>query len=1096
MSRSRRLGAAALTALASAATVAAAVIFLIFRSPSDTDAAARRLERILSRKVDKLEEICIKTLEGDETTLLSMRRFPSSMVVYRYSADTLQAWRGQFSVRNDDISPRQVLQRLTSRRISPRSPLLDISDSLTYVNLGPKWYLARRFDSPGGDCVIGGIVIVNSFDRRSRNNVSRGLRLQEKFTLAPLSTSEGSPVVIDGRPLFKVMCESLRPVGTSDSSRLMTEGIILVNLFLTALVLLLYFFRRRIRKMAMGSPAPWCAAAFLFSVAIPVYAGFALSAIIRNSDVTLEIYKITGLEILSAAVYFSFILLLVCVPLILQVVRPFISRRRHGKADFLRNPWKAVFALACALILTVISSSIGFRKEQMRLEVTANRLSVGRDLPLEVQLKRVENQIAEDPVVSALSALDNSDEAVLNRVLEAYFFRLPQEYSISAKIIRDSNSGKAESDIYNERIRNAEPMGEGSRFFVRELPSGEVSYTGLFLFYEASAGVSRVLLCIDPQPGRKVKGYRRLFGVTPLGRAAVPAGYSFARYAGGRLSSFEGTFAYPTTVDPERVSQIYSGAVRDFISEGYAHFVTLVSDDEAIVISRPVFGFSARLVSLLFLALIAYFFISVFSIVGRRTDSSRVNNFYRGRITTILMFFLILTLVVMAAVSVLFVYRRNEANLRTMMSERISAVQALVTTQSREQNRTPVLERVASDTGSDLTVFSPDGKVLASTVPDLYERMILGSRIDPDAHHAILSRGQRYFIHRERTGPFVYYNMYAPLIGPDGRISAILCSPYTDGTYDFEKDAVMHLMTVFVVFLILLILARIAATKVVDRMFRPLLEMGRKMSGAELGSLERIEYDRDDEISALVDSYNRMVGELSESTLTLAQAERDKAWSGMARQVAHEIKNPLTPMKLQIQRIVRLKQKGDPQWQERFDEVSKVLLDHIDILTETANEFSTFAKLYSEEATEIDIDKVLQEEIAMFDSKEGIRFDYVGLSGATVSGPKPQLTRVFVNLINNAVQAVEGIPDARVFVSLRHSVEGDGFYDIVFEDNGPGVSEENVEKLFTPNFTTKSSGSGLGLAISRSVLERCGAKIRYSRSFGLGGACFTISYPR
>ena len=101
---------------------------------------------------------------------------------------------------------------------------------------------------------------------------------------------------------------------------------------------------------------------------------------------------------------------------------------------------------------------------------------------------------------------------------------------------------------------------------------------------------------------------------------------------------------------------------------------------------------------------------------------------------------------------------------------------------------------------------------------------------------------------------------------------------------------------------------------------------------------------------------------------------------------------------------------------------------------------------------------------------------------------------MFVNLINNAVQALEGRLDGRIVVSLRKASR-DGWLDIVFEDNGPGVSEENRDKLFTPNFTTKNGGSGLGLAISKSVLERCGATIAYSRSFTLGGACFTISYP-
>ena len=334
-----------------------------------------------------------------------------------------------------------------------------------------------------------------------------------------------------------------------------------------------------------------------------------------------------------------------------------------------------------------------------------------------------------------------------------------------------------------------------------------------------------------------------------------------------------------------------------------------------------------------------------------------------------------------------------------------------------------------------------------------------------------------------------------PLMSADGRLVAIMSSPYVEESYDFERDAVMHSMSILAVFLLLFILSRLMESAVLDRVFRPLNVMRQTMKRAGHGELEHIRYERSDEISTLVDAYNRMVDELSESSRQLALAERDKAWSSMARQVAHEIKNPLTPMRLQIQRLVRLKDKGDPSWQEKFDDVSKVLLDHIDILTETSNEFSTFAKLYTEESVSIDIDALLQEEISMFDNRDDVEFRYMGLQGAMISGPKPQLTRVLVNLLNNAVQAVEGQDDARVYVSLRKSSGADGWYDIVIEDNGPGVSEENVSKLFTPHFTTKNGGTGLGLAISRSVLEKCGATIGYSRSFALGGACFTVRYP-
>ena len=131
---------------------------------------------------------------------------------------------------------------------------------------------------------------------------------------------------------------------------------------------------------------------------------------------------------------------------------------------------------------------------------------------------------------------------------------------------------------------------------------------------------------------------------------------------------------------------------------------------------------------------------------------------------------------------------------------------------------------------------------------------------------------------------------------------------------------------------------------------------------------------------------------------------------------------------------------------------------------------------------------------------------YIGLEKAMVLAPKPQLIRVFVNLITNAVQAVEiqqkeavetgqEAVQGKIFISLRNGVR-DGYYDIVFEDNGPGVNEENQGKLFTPNFTTKSSGTGLGLAICRNIVEKCNGEITYRKSFSLGGASFTVSLPK
>ena len=383
-----------------------------------------------------------------------------------------------------------------------------------------------------------------------------------------------------------------------------------------------------------------------------------------------------------------------------------------------------------------------------------------------------------------------------------------------------------------------------------------------------------------------------------------------------------------------------------------------------------------------------------------------------------------------------------------------------------------------------------------STTPEVYDRMILGQRLDNNAYYNIIYAHKRFYMQKERVSRRGFYALYAPVFNSRGNMVAIVSSPFTDLSQDFESEVVLHVATVITIFLLLLLISRFITFLMVSRLFRPLTALSRKMTVSDVDHLEPLVYDGDDEITPLVEAYNRMVQVLGESSRRLAQVERDKAWTDMARRVAHDLKNPLTPIKLQLQLLMRMKASGNPAWQDRFDEVASTVLYHVDLLADSADQFSTFAKMYDQKAERIDLDALVRQEVDLFDSREDLSIEYFGLEGAIVNAPRPQLTRVVVNLITNAIQAVEDVADGkRLLVAVRNAAE-DGFYDIVVEDNGPGVSEQNQDKIFTPDFTTKTSGSGLGLAICKRIVEHCGGTISYSRSFALGGARFTVKLPK
>jgi len=1093
-------------------------------------------------------------------------KLPDDMVIYRYAADTLQSWRNQFTVMNDNISQSVLVQRLVNPMIDLRSPLSELTDDTSFCNFGPKWYLVKAW-TEGNVRTIIGLEIINPSSGRIYNSVNRRLRIGNRFTIKPLNYSGGSAVSYGDAPRFKVLCENFS-AGSSTSAplvwlsfafflaaamiyvatkRKLASAALSAGCVLTATVVMFLWGHSVRTVLSIFSPTLYAGSRFLYSLGavllvnmalllgvlsfylaradvmrkirstmsmtlasslalalialIAVYTHLSLRSIIFDSGIGLELYKFNSLSVYTAAVYLSYLGMLMTVPMVLQMIQPVISKLCGRHVDMFSQSGRFVWAVTVSAYLVTVCALGGFDKEEDRVAVWANRLAVDRDISLEMQLLRAGQQISSDVIISTLAMMANPESAIRNRVMDSYLASISQEYKISVKVIRDATMSREDAEMLDMRMRDSEPVADGSPFLCVSTPEGRVTYSGLFLFYNERSGIVRLLLNVEQKTGIGEKGYARLLNLQQPGRVSLPSEYSYARYRGRELMSFGGSYPYQTRMDDALRDAVYRGRPCHIYSGTHVHFVDFVGDDEVVLVSRPRFGVTDFVVASALLTFIAYLLILPFTI-GRRRRLLFTSRYFKTRISWVLLVSLLLTLVSMASVSVLFVYRRNDASLKSLMTDKIISIQALVQNGIREyrdplgkQELSNVLEMVAENTKTDVSFYSTDGRILMSTTPEVFDRMMLGCRLDENAYNAIVRQHRRFFIQREHIDRTSYYCMYAPLMRSDGSTMGILCSPYTDRRYDFERDAVMHSMVILTLFLILLFIAKFMTSAVIDRLFKPLSEMGRKMSSGGLGSLEYIRYDRDDEISSLVEAYNRMVSELADSTVKLAQAERDKAWSGMARQVAHEIKNPLTPMKLQIQRLIRLKARGDESWRDKFDDVSKLLLDHIDILTQTANEFSTFAKLYSEDHTRIDLDRVLQEEISMFDNKGGVTFEYFGLKDSFVMAPKPQLTRVFVNLINNAVQALEDREDAVVRVSLRNSTR-DGYYDIVFEDNGPGVAVENIDKLFSPNFTTKNSGSGLGLAISRSILEKCDAAIAYSRSFQLGGACFTVTYPK
>ena len=239
--------------------------------------------------------------------------------------------------------------------------------------------------------------------------------------------------------------------------------------------------------------------------------------------------------------------------------------------------------------------------------------------------------------------------------------------------------------------------------------------------------------------------------------------------------------------------------------------------------------------------------------------------------------------------------------------------------------------------------------------------------------------------------------------------------------------------------------------------------------------MKLIEWNKNDEIGGLIREYNKMVAKLVESASALAKSEREGAWREMARQVAHEIKNPLTPMKLSIQYLQKANNGEAPNMKELTANVAKTLVEQIDHLSKIASDFSQFAHIGNPHNEVIDLHEMLHSLTSLYQTMEKVDLHWYPVPGKIlVFADKTQINRLFTNLLQNATEACHDKDVCKI--SISEQLREDRVL-IRISDNGEGIPEQMRSKIFIPNFTTKSSGTGLGLAMSKTIVEQAKGQI-------------------
>jgi len=396
-----------------------------------------------------------------------------------------------------------------------------------------------------------------------------------------------------------------------------------------------------------------------------------------------------------------------------------------------------------------------------------------------------------------------------------------------------------------------------------------------------------------------------------------------------------------------------------------------------------------------------------------------------------------------------------------------------------------ILEKAHRDLGSEFSLFNSDGLVY-STLPGFYKSTLLPARLNSIANANLYAKNKKQILVNENIDDYTFSSFYykASVGGRDLTINVNNAFNEVNlSLSNLEVDIFLFGSYSFAAVLIILLSSFLAG-----QISKPIRELTRATSALAEGDLDvRVNYKSTGEINSLIAGFNEMVEKLKRSQMELAEFERETAWKEMARQVAHEIKNPLTPMKLSIQQLVASYKDKSPKFDAIFEKVTTTIISQIETLSKIASEFSGFARMPKMKIEAIDLNRICREAVNLFDSDLKIKVSDPG-SPVKVMADSDHMKRSFINLIRNSIQAGASKMEIRIS-SQSDKVE------IRFADNGKGIEKENLERIFDENFTTKEKGMGLGLSMAKKYFELLNGSISVE-STSEKGTSVLIVIPR
>ncbi len=741
---------------------------------------------------------------------------------------------------------------------------------------------------------------------------------------------------------------------------------------------------------------------------------------------------------------------------------------------------------------------------KMAKDVAMNNC-VREDPIAEIVLKDYDPYIASDTALSrvVIEGGDSRDSLCLSHLTDTYLRVFKESYNMRIQVVDSSEKlslwraglGSVDYDSFDEVKHSFRRLGKDSHFYACADEAFSISFLGIL-----TMGDRTLYVKLYPRLSREIHG----LSVPRRNKKEIGVGYSMAKYCGSALCYSDGIFRYPANSNWLPRPYVSDGEEPNFTmrGNGYTHYIYYLKEGDIFAVtsvpdrqSYVYVIFVTFLFSIYLFISLCYFF---YNIVRRKKKEGKRS--FVATMQTIFIFPMVASFFFLSAVTFPFFSRQYEKTHHTDMRDKsyvaqhnLQSVIGFSTDLSSHQKEIDEYVRNVSDFYQmDVFLYDTEGKLFSCSRPVVTPR----DKMRTILMNPRMKFGQLQDLYvLEKYGRMDCYSNYVPVYNNRNECVGYL-KLISIWNYYHVKTQLFNIMVVIVdIYLFVMVFSIIVIWLLNRRTVKPLSLLAERIAEVSLtGENTEIRYESKDELGDLVRQYNKMVGQLEESAKKLVESERDFAWRDMARRIAHEVKNPLTPMKLCVQQCQRKKNMNSPDFDAYFEKASTILIEQIDTLADIATSFSSFAKASESNLEKIDILQKLEQAISLFENNEdGVVFSLEknGFEHSYVMMDEKQSLQMFSNLFNNAIQSIPEETFGAVNVAFE---EKDGFAMISIEDNGCGVSEEARQKMFIPNFTTKTSGMGLGMAIVKSVLDAAHGEISFQSELDVG-TTFYIKIP-